>query len=484
MTADCMPRPHQPLPYRGGAGDPSSYAQPQTAAAAAALAAALAAASNVSEQRESACRWLGPNDDSSEAPATVAGTTVVPRNRFFFDVMGIEESAFRRLSAEQQASFIVRPSNNDDPYRLKGTNGREFQAGRFYFLTLAALRDEALRVLASSRPGNGSISVIEMADDRSNDARNSQSFKGSEFVKRKVDIGSLQADPRNRGAVFGVASNYNCLETLGADDNIDQKALQDYLGDGTQGPFACTSAVPAIILRMYYLFAPTFPDRPNLWRQTQEHQLNLLEGFGVNMRSGYVVDDMHTLLRKLQAHADGGPLKIGFHANTQVTNGFMHSIGRDGRHELCTDRNQIINQAFAAALNLQGVGGGAAREAAQLILNWTYEAIIKAAFINAPRGGRVFLPKIGGGVFENDPAWIDDAIGAQMNFVKATGLQVVVNNFGEADAHSRERLMRLVEHTGGHYVRYHNDGRITELKRSLDDGSLGDFPLPDGVPGF
>ncbi len=388
---------------------------------------------------------------------------------------------------------------------------KSFQAGRIVLLKLNDLRKDAVAKLATTHPDNGTVSVIEYGGKFGLSAM-------PEAVRRKLDVGAWQANPVNRGCYSSVASNFNALETLGATDNIDHKMLKYYLTDSTQGPFASISCAPALILRNYYAFCAGDKQNPTvwtpgaakapevLWQQTQERQFNFLAGFGVETKNGYCVEKGTAILQKLQNDAsNGGLFTFVLHEGAQVTNGFMHKSDEDGTHERCTDPNQIINQAFVAALQvgdwklkggftLDPASGnpvkdakyardGAADEAAKLILRWSYEAIVKAAFVRGGPGKRVLLVRVGGGVFNNHPAWIDRAIGEQADFIKKSGLNVIVSNYAAAEQPSRDRLLELVTKTGGHYIRYKDDGSATEYKKKTD-GTIEEVSAKNLPVGF
>jgi hypothetical protein len=65
---------------------------------------------------------------------------------------------------------------------------------------------------------------------------------------------------------------------------------------------------------------------------------------------------------------------------------------------------------------------------ARLILEATYEATLLAAAEQAQAGGSkiVLLTRVGGGVFNNDAAWIDAAIERAARIVEHAGLDIRV----------------------------------------------------------
>jgi hypothetical protein len=122
-----------------------------------------------------------------------------------------------------------------------------------------------------------------------------------------------------------------------------------------------------------------------------------------------------------------GQLAIGLHRDVQVTDVL------DGR--------RLVSQAFCSALPV-AYGGGRPRawEAfARLVLEATYEATLLAAVEQSARGGSniVLLTRVGGGVFGNADAWIDDAIIRAIGTVEQAGLDIRQVGYGRVHPSSR-----------------------------------------------
>jgi hypothetical protein len=116
-----------------------------------------------------------------------------------------------------------------------------------------------------------------------------------------------------------------------------------------------------------------------------------------------------------------GRLAIGLHRDVEVTD------VREGARRL-------VSQAFCSALPV-AYGGGprSSWEAfARLVLEASYEATLLAAVEQSVAGGSnvVLLTRVGGGVFGNADAWIDDAIVRALGVVKHAGLDVRLVSFG------------------------------------------------------
>jgi hypothetical protein len=77
---------------------------------------------------------------------------------------------------------------------------------------------------------------------------------------------------------------------------------------------------------------------------------------------------------------------------------------------------------------------------AVLVLEGAYEATVWAAVINAHRSGSnvVFLTRLGGGAFGNEPEWIHQAMRRALTKVVGVGLDVRVVSYGPARCCARE----------------------------------------------
>jgi hypothetical protein len=110
-----------------------------------------------------------------------------------------------------------------------------------------------------------------------------------------------------------------------------------------------------------------------------------------------------------------GRLAIGVHRDVEVTD------VREGPRRL-------VSQAFCSALPVAyGGGSRSSWEAfARLVLEASYEETLLSAVEQAMAGGSnvVLLTRVGGGVFGNADAWIDDAIVRALRIVERAGLDV------------------------------------------------------------
>ena len=243
----------------------------------------------------------------------------------------------------------------------------------------------------------------------------------------KVDIGYLQSLSENNGACFQVASNFNGLEAV-SEKTLSK--LADYPADKTQGPQASLSAMPGLILRQFYYndMAGQQSQDDNYLRQ-QDRQFNFLKDFGVITKNGYPKSGLEGIT-EYNSHC----FKILYHSNIQVTFGGYDRAAAHGERNniVATQPNQRIDQVFMAALNLSQppCDPAQAREKANLILRWSYEATLKSAIAHGKK--LIFLTRLGGGAFGNDSDDIDEAICVAINLIPDfVDVTIILNNYNQ-----------------------------------------------------
>jgi len=223
----------------------------------------------------------------------------------------------------------------------------------------------------------------------------------------------------------------------------------------------------------------------NIDEKNMPLQINFLEDLSVNTQNGYIWGSDGTVEGKWGSVQDASQpapsnienisaanaekFKIGYHSGIQVVFGATYKTKTSDTQDFFYDPSQIIDQVFAAALNLGqeiDLCPGADDDKAKLILEWTYEATLKSAFLNGKRDEngkiKVFLTRMGGGVFANKQEWIDEAIKRAIDdqVLANSGLEVTLNNFvfdKESDAGKntiRTRLADVTKRHGGVYKLY------------------------------
>lgn len=294
---------------------------------------------------------------------------------------------------------------------------------------LAVDGDELVSSVNGRRYGVGELTLPSVAE-----LRTRVNPVGGQRSSVRTLIGearALHSDLTFEGALFQVASQFNVLE-MTSEHVTPEDGVTRYIYDRTQGPACAVAAGAATIYRNY--FAPV----GDQIGQTAERQIDGLAGVGAElseltglpvkalwtMSNGYALcspagltaisalledasEDLRDTLR--------GKLSIGLHRNVEVT-------------DVEGEQRRLVSQAFCSALPL-GYSRLSRREwepFARLVLESTYEATLLAAAEQATAGGSttVVLTRVGGGVFNNDPGWINDAIERALGIVEHAGLDV------------------------------------------------------------
>lgn len=351
-----------------------------------------------------------------------SGVDVVPRRTAFELVTGVQERDYRRALIGQDV---------EGQFWIKNTvTNRTWCAGRFIDPSIGELR-------AMVQEGPVAEPKRKKKRKEKEGARVPGRFNvvvGYSFAPaalRQLDVAALQANPENNGAVFQVASRFECLEGAGED-------LTSYTENGAQGELAAISVMPGTIVRRYVL-----PDI-NLLRDL-DHPAFTLHGRGVVKHLSFQGIRAQDLA--VAAAFDTNLVRVGVH-NSDVSFGLVDkrlALGRGhGTHELCKEVQEIIS-IYTSAVDMhvaRGLGRAETRLAetiARRMLISSYEGTILAAAVygkqknqGAPRQ-QLFLTLMGCGVFGNRLEWVAEAIEHCMPDIEALGLDVTLVVFNGND---------------------------------------------------
>ena len=248
------------------------------------------------------------------------------------------------------------------------------------------------------------------------------------------DVRRLHGQPVNNSALFQVASQFNLLEMVGPQVSPED-GVTGYQNDRTQGPACAMAAGAAAIYRNY--LAPVDAGTG----QTRERQIDCLADLGKalgnqagalwEMRNGYALcsnEGLGAIDGQLAGMAPEavdelrGLLRIGLQWGVEVTD--------------AAAPGQRVAQALCSALPVAYCDVEASRwqRFATLVLEAAYEATLRAALLNREQTGcpTVFLTRLGGGAFGNDPQWIDSAMARAFDLLRGCELDVRIVNFSGA----------------------------------------------------
>jgi hypothetical protein len=331
--------------------------------------------------------------------------------QWFEQLFGFREGSY----ADTRSMFTV-----EGPTLRSLANARAFAVGRFSTPSLGALRQRTQGAL----PGRVRVTHEAIGD-----------------------VLELHARPANRGALFQVASQLNCLE-FAHPNARPEDGVTHYATDPTQGPACSLAAAAATVYRNY--FAPV----RGIAGQTHDRQLDTLDELAAvlgrpgaywDVRNGYTWSDEARLgrLRKAFARHDReallGLVKIGVHTDVQVTFARRFVEPTEPAH---------VSQAFCSALSCgyTAVGLSHWEPLATLVLDAAYEATLRAAVLDALEGQRTPPPKrvwltfLGGGAFGNRTEWIGDALGRALARLEGTDLDVRIGHYRTIDEGMVQRV--------------------------------------------
>lgn len=334
---------------------------------------------------------------------------------WFTRITGFNESTY----AATRAQLEVRGSA-----LLSKANGRSYGIGEF---ELASLDDLRARVAGGTgAEGRARVQIVT------------------------GDVRKMHQLPEHPGALFQVASQFNCLEMIGP-GVTPEDGVTRYEHDRTQGPACAMAAGAATIYRNY--FVPV----GGKFGQTVHRQLDGLSDVGAELsdrlrrdvadfwewRNGYalctregldlIADYLRAIGRK-EADRLAGKLRIGIHRDVEMT-------------DAPSTPRSVVSQAFCSALPV--AYGNVPQQYwaafAQLVLDAAYEATMLEAVMNVRRGASniVLLTSLGGGAFGNAPEWINAAIKRAVKKVQDFDLDVRLVSYGEPSAHIRELMRKL-----------------------------------------
>lgn len=350
----------------------------------------------------------------------------------------------RNLVARAEADVSRNPSAafayDSDGFATLGVAEGSWLAGRFETVSIGALRERARHKRAGATTPQVRLWVLDGASP-------------------VTDIGTLQAGS-SAGALFQVASQFNCLESPGP----YVTSVASYFSDPTQGPRASISAFPATLLRHYR--APG-PDGERFVQTSDGRQIDLLRdvcGPGFS-RNGYFTGDgpgdRQAVFTAFETHFEA--IHVGVHDGVQVALGYNW----DGAVEESDQRriaqvftSTVAGGAYGGARHLGGTGFVVACR--QLLRAAYLGTLLAAATLDRTR---VVLTLIGGGVFHNPIALIWEAILWAIDEVTpllSGNLDVIVNGYRDLGGlmDLDQTVLPAVRARGGAILSFNHTGLV------------------------
>lgn len=299
---------------------------------------------------------------------------------------------------------------------ISSVNGRRFDAGTLEIPRLSELRDSV------AIPDQSPLTLEGMV----------------------ADVQALHLEPRNAGALFQVASQFNLLEMTDP-SVLPEDGIAGYENDHTQGPACAIACGAGTIYRNY--FVPILGEVG----QSRARQIDCLADLGQGLRNHenayWVMENGYAM----PADAEGLKLlkksisKLPEKALETLRGLILFGIQRDTEVTL-DGGGHLVSQIYCSAMPV-AYGSFPTDDwapIANLVLEAAYEATLLAGIQNYARTGNnlVYLTMLGGGAFGNRPEWIANAVIRALERVRNSGLRVVLVSYGQTSALAGETLDR------------------------------------------
>jgi hypothetical protein len=246
------------------------------------------------------------------------------------------------------------------------------------------------------------------------------------------DIKNFHMDTRLAGSLFQVASQFNALEMVDA-SVIPEEGITKYEHDRTQGPICAMVCPYGTVYRNYFSMMPG--ETP----QTKDNQLNTLSkltsppfNFKLINQNGYVYPESRSEARRIEqllknrdnflnamklveyfiqddttvVNSDGGSA-AELHSVSQI---YCSALPLAYFHEQLVDCPMFLNMILHAVY---------------------FSTLARASHMARVRKNRVkvFLTRVGGGVFGNPDTMIDAAIKSATNYFSSEPIDVIMVNY-------------------------------------------------------
>jgi hypothetical protein len=296
----------------------------------------------------------------------------------------------------------------------------------------------------------GSFETPKLEELRNRYKRNEKDIKqllGGQLTAKEVvgDVSLMHAKEENRRAMFQAASQFNCLEFT-SERGVPEDGVTVYTLDHTQGPACAIACSPGTVVRNYFGLGgdPQTASRQveNLKEVEQVLENEVQKYFEV--RNGYTLasdEGLEKLGKTLEDKAKVEAIKSNLRIGLQLDTEFVCTTFGNRFFEEAKPGVQLVSQAYCSAISVaySKCQPELWKPFACAILDAAYEATFYAAMENARKhkgeqgSRRLFLTALGGGVFGNDMAWIEEAIGKAMEQFKDVQLEVYMVSFGQSE---------------------------------------------------
>eukprot|EP00928_Gymnodinium_smaydae_P047898 TRINITY_DN319_c0_g1_i1.p1 TRINITY_DN319_c0_g1~~TRINITY_DN319_c0_g1_i1.p1 ORF type:complete len:530 (+),score=113.16 TRINITY_DN319_c0_g1_i1:171-1760(+) len=304
----------------------------------------------------------------------------------------------------------------DDGILTVKSNNRRLHVGPFELLSF----EDLTRRLSDPAAGTDSTGEGPLFAYRRGPAVNESGLTFENIVDSCVE---LLGDAENKGAVFQVASQFNCLQAEGPEKRPDN-GVTEYALSQTQGSVCAILCPAATVFRNYFVNGKgQARHQIDCLADVAEYVRNKEKGYW-SMKNGHCmprpgtgIADLSAEIRRMEPLGEDieARVKVGIHWDTDVH-------GSD--HRVC----QVLCSAAPVALS-KFVKAAEWEPLACCFLGAAYKTTLAAAALLAAQRRkrvRVFLTIIGGGYLGNRVKWINRAIREALQLFREAPLDVVL----------------------------------------------------------
>lgn len=344
---------------------------------------------------------------------------------WFEQTYGFNEQRLRYESVRKQ--FLLEENNT---VLVSVANGRKFNIGRFETPLLEELNKRLEDLLsASSEFDFGGSFHDEDGDDTF--------LSGLEFDHLSGDVKGLLRDPKNEGAVFQVASRFNCLENTDCKMTPDA-GISKYVEDDTQGPTCAVACSAGTIYRNYFVNdrgqggkkgkqIDCLTDTGKMLGNEDNKFWTMQNGYALPSKQGSMKDlSRHFIMKGFLPNRVMETLKVGIQWDTEVVT--MEK----------TEKPHCVTQVYCSALPISYTTSNKDdfEIFARIVLGAAYQATFIVAAMKAIQTKKrvdLYLTKIGGGLFANRSKWIADSIRGCLRRYEEFPLNVHLVHYGSLE---------------------------------------------------
>ena len=437
-----------------------------------------------------------------------------PKKNFFFDILGIQEEDFKKLSTDELKNLVYatwkrKPTDVQERDKIILQDKQKHipkQAGFFLEFSMKKVRSRSRFVDEDIEEEQNEELKAERLWE-STKKKGTFSYRNGSIIQNRVEITALQSDVQNQYALFQLISSSN---TIGIP--IDNKELltPHYIHNkkNLQSFNAGISTAASLIYRRYFLWYNK-EDDPKFWAQNPNHQINLFDQVQYKtlpvtkeitdkkkrtsrvvileeskkrtslplLNSGHVnlpqiINENLTTIKKDTVTEN--TIKVGFQRHAQVTSKLIfenNQLSNEKQNYYLNlnkkeDNNQVIHQLYTCVIDWTIYNEELqkklqyhhlANKWSKILLDIAYEAPLRIAYIYGIK--KVFLTLEPFTYYKNNLRWIVYSIEKMIDFIIHSGIEVILignkklgsNKKNKEENYFIKRMKDFIKQTNGMY---------------------------------